>query len=408
MQSLIAHYQQLLGLPETWKVSNVRLSLSGTQIEIHLEYIGPKVECPECGNTGRVYDLAPEQRWRHLDTMEYETHLIARVPRCECKEHGVKTIKVPWATRYSRYTLKFEALAVELLQECSSIQSASRLLRLNWHATNEIMNRAVERGLNRRNKNAIDHLGIDEKSFRAGHQYVTTMNDLEGGRVLDVVQTRTTEATGKLLQSLEKAQRQAVKSISMDMWKPFAIAVKKHLPQADIVHDRFHISKYLNDAVDTVRRQESRQLHHAGNRTLIGSKFIWLRNPENMTPSQRTSFDQLMACELKTGRAWAIKNMFREFWRLGCRDSASFFFDYWSERVDQLELKPMIKVKELLKRHFDNILNYFKHEITNAVSEGLNSKIQLYKASARGFHSFQSYRTRILFYCGKLNMAIAG
>ncbi|NTW32220.1 MAG: transposase, partial [Bacteroidetes bacterium] len=195
MQSLIGHYQQLLGLPETWKISDVRLLLSGTRIEIHLEYIGPKVECPECGNAGRVYDLAPEKRWRHLDTMEYETHLIARVPRCECKEHRVKTIKVPWATRYSRYTLKFEALAVELLQECSSILSASRLLRLNWHATNEIMRRAVERGLNRRNKNAIDHLGIDEKSFRAGHQYVTTLNDLKGGRVLEVVQTRTNEAT---------------------------------------------------------------------------------------------------------------------------------------------------------------------------------------------------------------------
>jgi len=235
---------------------------------------------------------------------------------------------------------------------------------------------------------------------------VTILNDLEGGRVLEVVQSRTTEAAEKLLQSLEAPQRQAVKSISMDMWKPFAIAAQKHLPQADIVHDRFHISKYLNEAVDTVRRQESRQLHHAGDRTLIGSKFTWLRNPENMTQRQRTRFDQLMACELKTARAWSLKNMFREFWRLGCRDSASFFFDYWSERVERLGLKPMIKVKELLRRHFDNVLNYFDHEMTNAASEGLNSKIQLYKASARGFHSFESYRARILFYCGKLDMAI--
>ena len=408
MQSLITHYQQLLVLPDSWQVVDVRLSMSGTRIEVYLEFIGSQVQCPECGKAGRIYDLAPEQRWRHLDTMQYETHLIARIPRCECKEHGVKTMKVPWAAKYSRYTLKFEAVAVELLQHCSSIQAAARLLRLSWHATNEIMNRAVERGLSRRSKNAIDHLGIDEKSFRAGHRYVTILNDLEGGRVLEVVQNRTTEATEQLLQSLEEPQRQAVKSISMDMWKPFAIAAKKLLPQADMVHDRFHISKYLNEAVDTVRRQESRQLLHAGDRTLIGSKFTWLRNPENMTESQRASFEKLMAGELKTAKAWALKNMFREFWRLDCRDSASFFFDYWSKRVEQLKLKPMIKVKELLKRHFDNILNYFKHEITNAVSEGLNSKIQLYKAAARGFHSFSSYRTRILFYCGKLNMAITG
>jgi len=126
MQSLITHYQQLLGLPATWKVSDVLLSKSGPRIEIHLEYIGFKVECPACGKAGRLYDQAPEQRWRHLDTMQCETHLIARVPRCECKEHGVKTIKVPWASKYSRYTLMFEAVAVELLQNCSSIAQAFR------------------------------------------------------------------------------------------------------------------------------------------------------------------------------------------------------------------------------------------------------------------------------------------
>jgi len=111
--------------------------------------------------------------------------------------------------------------------------------------------------------------------------------------------------------------------------------------------------------------------------------------------------------EFKTGQAWALKNMFRVFWQLGCADAASYFFEYWSKRVDEVDLKPLIEVKELLQRHFDHILTYFKHAITNAVSEGLNSKIQIVKATARGFHRFESYRTRILFYCGKLNMAIS-
>jgi transposase len=187
------------------------------------------------------------------------------------------------------------------------------------------MSRAVKRGLSRRNMDAIEHIGIDEESFRAGHQYVTTLNDLKGGRVLEVVETRTPKATVRLLSSLKKSQRKQIKSVSLDMWKPFKSAVNKLLPKADIVHDRFHISKYLNDAVDTVRRQESSQLDKAGDRTLIGSKFAWLRNPENMTKKQRTGFNHLMACELKTGMAWSLKNMFRIFWQLTNRDSADFF-----------------------------------------------------------------------------------
>ncbi|MDT9547741.1 MAG: transposase [Chlorobium phaeovibrioides] len=150
----------------------------------------------------------------------------------------------------------------------------------------------------------------------------------------------------------------------------------------------------------------SRALKTAGDKTLIGSKYTWLRNPENMSDKQRADFDQLMTCELQTGTAWSLKNMFRAFWVLTSRDSAEYFFQYWSDAVDRSKLKPIIKVKDMMVRHLDGILNFTRHRTTNAVSEGLNSKIQLIKASARGFHSFESYRTRILFYCGKLDMAI--
>ena len=406
MESLTSHYQQLLSLPSTWNVDNVDLSLPQKRVTITLKYIGQDVTCPECESSCSIYDHAPEQRWRHLDTMQFETILVARLPRVNCKEHGVKTASAPWADKHSRFTLMFEGFVVQLLQHCASTQAVASMLRLSWHSVDQIMRRAVARGMKRRSKEAIRHLGIDEKSFRAGHQYVTIMNDLDGGRVLDVVETRTKKATVKLLTSLAAKQRKKVLSVSVDMWKPFAYAVRKKVPQADIVHDRFHTSKYLNEAVDTVRRQESRKLKTAGDKTLIGSKYAWLRNPENMSDKQRADFDQLMTCELQTGTAWSLKNMFRAFWVLTNRDAAEYFFQYWSGAIDRSELAPMIKVKDMMTRHLEGILNFTRHRTTNAVSEGLNSKIQLIKASARGFHSFESYRTRILFYCGKLDMAI--
>lgn len=142
-----------------------------------------------------IYDHAPEQKWRHLDTMQFETILVCRLPRCNCKKHGVKTVSAPWAERHSRFTLMLEGFVVQLLQHCSNTQAVATLLGLSWHAVDQIMLRAVKRGLKLRDNQAIEHLGLDEKSFRAGHQYVTTLNDLDGGRILEVLETRTAEAT---------------------------------------------------------------------------------------------------------------------------------------------------------------------------------------------------------------------
>jgi len=175
MDSLTSHYQQLLGLPSTWKVENVDLSMPGKRVTIKLKHVGQDVKCPECGTSCSIYDHAPEQRWRHLDTMQFETILVARLPRGNCKEHGVKTVAAPWADKHSRFTLMFEGFVVQLLQHCASTQAVATLLNLSWHAVDQIMRRAVERGLHRRNTEAIEHLGIDEKSFRSGHRYVTTL-----------------------------------------------------------------------------------------------------------------------------------------------------------------------------------------------------------------------------------------
>lgn len=331
---------------------------------------------------------------------------IARIPRCQCETCGVKTIAVPWAAPHSRFTLMFEGFAVALLQHCSSVQAASNILKLDWHAVDQIMKRAVERGLLRREPDDVVHVGMDEKSFRSGQKYITILNDLDKSRVLDVIEDRTLTATKKLLGTLSKQQRKAVKSVSLDMWQAFATATHKLLPAADIVHDRFHISKYLNDAVNKVRHQESQELKKDGDTRLVGSKYTWLRNPEKMTKSKKTRFNELMACEFKTGVAWVLKNIFRDFWNCSSGLRGEIFFAYWCELVDKTKLKPLIKVKDMMERHKGNILNYFKHQVSNAISEGINSKIQLIKATARGFRGFESYRTRILFYCGKLDMKI--
>jgi len=399
------HYALLLGVGSPWEVKTVDLNLPDKKVEIVLSWQwGQSAKCPECGRACSLHDSAPERTWRHLDTMQFTTLIRASTPRSNCPEHGVKTMLVPWAEPHSRFTLLFERFAVEVLLASASVSQACTLLDIGWETAHTIMSRAVARGLERRQLTALKHLGMDEKSFGRGQSYVTLLTDLAEARVLDVVADRTTAASEQLWATLTPAQKQGVAAVAVDMWEPFIQTIRKEVPQADIVHDKYHVSSYLGEAVDKVRRQEHKELLAEGDATLTGSRQLWLYNPENFTAEQRQEFAALKDLHLKVARAWAAKELFTKFWDYQEEGWARRFFKDWFGWVSRSRLKPMITVAQMLKRHLENILTYLKHHITNAVTEGLNSKIQNLKAAARGFRNFQNYRIRILFFCGKLEL----
>jgi transposase len=399
------HYALLLGIGSPWEVKDVALKLAEKKVEIELGWQwGSAAQCPECGRECSIHDRAPERTWRHLDTMQFITVIRARTPRANCPEHGVKTMTVPWAAPQGRFTLHFERFAIEVLLACANVQAGCELLGIGWETGHEIMKRAVARGLERRQLDQLKHLGLDEKSFKRGHSYVTLLTDLEQSRVLEVVEDRTTEAAGQLWDTLSAEQRAAVEAVAVDMWEPFIQSVREQVPAADVVHDKFHVSKYLNEAVDKVRRQEHKELLAQGDETLTGSRQLWLYNPQNHSAEQASEFAALKELNLKVARAWAAKELFTKFWQYQEAGWARRFFKDWFGWISRSRLKPMIAVARMLKRHLGNLLTYLKHHITNAVTEGLNSKIQSLKSAARGFRNFQNYRTRILFFCGKLDL----
>ena len=402
---LAKHYAQLLGIGSPWGVKTVALHLKEKQVEIELCWQwGAAAKCPECGRACSIHDCAPERTWRHLDTMQFITLLRARAPRADCPVHGVKTMQVPWAAPQGRFTHLFERFAVEVLLASATVSQACELLGLGWETAQEIMRRAVERGLGQRQLEGLKHLGMDEKSFGRGQSYITLLTDLDQSRVLDVVEDRTVEASQQLWQTLTPEQKAGVEAVAVDMWEPFIRTIEQAVPDADIVHDKFHVSKYLGEAVDKVRRQEHKELMAQGDETLKGSRQLWLYNPENFSEKQRTEFAALKDLQLKVARAWAAKELFTQFWEYQEIGWARRFFKDWFGWVSRSRLKPLVEVAQLLKRHLENLLTYLKHHITNAVTEGLNSKIQNLKAAARGFRSFRNYRIRILFFCGKLEL----
>jgi transposase len=398
-------YQTIFGLSAPWIVSRVELMEAEQAVHVWVEETtGTVFPCPECQVSAPIYDRA-ERRWRHLDTCQFTTVLRARVPRVECATHGVKTVRVPWAEPGSRFTLLFERLAIAWLKEATPAAVARRL-GLTWDEARGIMARAVRRGVARRTQEPVARLGIDEKSFLKRHQYVSVVVDLDRACVLHVADDRKAESLEPYFQGLTPEQREGIEAIAMDMWEPYRKTVRGQVPEADrkIVFDKFHVLQHVSDAVDQVRKQESKQLAAAGDTTLKGTKYAWLRNPANFSRKAWREFAALRTSSLKSARAWAMKESLRRLWRYTYVGAARTFFNWWYWWATHSRLEPMIKVARMLKRHLENILTYLTHRITNAVTEGLNAKIQWVKYGARGFRNREAFKTAILFHCGGLDL----
>jgi transposase len=402
--SLKSHYALLLGLDEDWRVDDVELALDQKRVTISLEFIGRRTVCPDCGAECPLKDHAEERTWRHLDTMQFETLLKARTPRCQCATCGVKTAAVPWADKHSRFTLLFEAFAIDVLLASATVQAAARLLGLSWDQAHAIMQRAVERGLAQRKLAGVRRVGLDEKSFGKGQDYVTTLTDLDGARVLDVAPGRTEEAADEVWKSLSKRQRTQLQAVAIDMWQAYENSIARHAPQAAIVHDKFHVAKHLNEGVDRVRRQEHKRLKAQGDDRLTGTRYLWLYSSDSLDEQRSEQLEDLRRQQLQTARAWGLKDYFRWFWTHADATGGAEFFQDWYNWAIRSRLEPMKSVARMLNARLKHLLNWFQHRITNATSEGFNSLIQTLKANARGFRNFNNYRTRILFFCGKLSL----
>jgi transposase len=400
-------YQQILGITSPWFVERVELKLEEGEVHVHLAHSNSfEWKCAECGKVCPLHDHQPERVWRHLDTCQYQTLLHAPVPRTACAEHGVRLVRVPWAEPQSRFTALFERLAIDWLGAASQTAVAARL-GLSWDEVHGIMERAVARGLKRQKAEKTPYLGVDEKAFRKGHRYATIVNDLERGRVLYVAEERKQASLDGFWATLSSEQLSSVEGIAIDMCEPYEQSIRKHVPEADkkIVYDKFHVAKQLGEAVDRVRRQENKQLRSDGDERLVGTKYQWLRNPDNMTDEQWRTFGELRRSNLKTARAWALKEQAMLLWDYRYERPARKHFDWWYRWATHSRLQPMIDKAKMLKSRLTNILTYLTHPITNATSESINSKIQWVKYTARGFRNFDNFATAIYFHCGGLDLS---
>ncbi len=399
-------YEQILGITAPWQVELVELKLESGQILIRVEGSSAALLCPECGERCPAYD-SDERRWRHLDTCQYRTILIAKVPRVRCEEHGVRQVRVPWSEERSRFTALFEALVIDWLQASESIAAVAKGMRLSWEEVAGIRSRAVARGLERRGRAKLpSNVGVDETSITRGHEYITVVNSLNEARVLEVTDGRTEASLNAFWEQYEPSELERVEKVAMDMWPGYIGSTRKYLTDADskIVFDKFHILQHLGHAVDLVRRAEDRQLRAEGDERLIKTRYLWLTHPDRLEGEARDRIDSLRKGTLRTARAFRYKEHASRLWGYVRRGMAERLWRQWLHGALRCKLEPIRVVARLIRKHWSGVINAASSNVTNAMSESLNSRIQRIKKRACGFRSRTRFREAILFHLGGLDL----
>lgn len=399
-------YDQLLGLVAPWKVESVSLRLAEQEIEVRVVCQETRWGCPECSERMHIHEWE-ERTWRHLDSCQCKTLISARVPRVRCTKHGSQVVAVPWAEKFSRFTRLFERLAIDLLQICS-VTDACRLLRISWDEADGIKQRAVDRGLARKSPRTLQRLCVDEKQAGSGQQYVTVVAQVTDRQtVVEYVGDGRQEASlDAFYQTLSAEQLDGIQAVAMDMHRPYFNSTVRYVPGAEdkIVYDPFHLVQHMNKAVNKVRRQEHALLLAEGNDLLKGTRSLWLYGYENLPAGQVELFDRLKCLNLRTARAWALKETFRHWWRYDSVGWARRHFKRWYNWAIRSRLEPIKKVARMCRDHLENILTYFKHDLTNGHIEGLNNRIQGLVKKAYGYRNRERFKRDILFHLGGLDL----
>ncbi len=398
-------YQKLLNPPAPWKVSKVELTEDGSRVDVWLDHDTYTFLCSECHKKAPTYDHMRERVFQHLDTCESKTFLHVRLPRIKCPEHGVKQGVFPLAGPYLDVTTKLEAKCIQVLHVCDRA-AAAEITGVSWERLGGMMKRAVKRGLERRGDAVPSVLGIDEKQVFSGHRYFTIVSDPENHCVFDVI------TEGRAIKDItywfkeRKEKLKKVGKITMDMSAGYASLSRKYMPNADICFDHYHVVAIMNKAVDDVRKEAQKEIVNDADLDLFyHSRMAFLYGAENLPEKYRSNFEQAKSISAKTARAWEIKELLRNLWKVNpTEDELKNYFRKWYWRATHSRLKPICDAARTLKRHWEGIKSAIMHRLSNSAAEGLNSKIEVIKRSACGFRNREVFKTAILFHCGNLDL----
>lgn len=396
-------FKMALGIGDPWEVEEIKFSAEKERLDIRIRhYRGTKFVCSQCGGEHGIHDTV-DRSWRHLNFFQYEAHIHCRVPRTKCEFSGkVKRIEVPWARPGSGFTLLFEAFVMELAKEMAMSvtggivgEQDTRLMR--------VVNHYVWEGRKKVDMSKVKKIGVDETSRKKGHDYVTIVADLEEERILFATEGKDSSTIKKFVDDFKEhgGDPDQIVAASIDLSPAFQKGMQENIPSAEITFDHYHVIGLVNKALDEVRRAEAKDQV-----ALKHSRYWWLKNPQNLKAKQAKGLAKLTQMNLKTARAYRIKLVLQDIYKLKDPELAETALKKWYFWATHSRIPQIIKVAKTIKAHWDGVMNYFKEKITNGLVECFNGIIQTIKRRARGYRNSTNFITMIYLVKGNLDFGL--
>jgi transposase len=399
---------EIIGIEKPWKVESVTFDGVDT-VDIELGYIRslrPKAPgCPECGSEETSYYDMVDKTWRHTDMCDQICFIHGKVPRIRCKACGkVSRVKAPWAAdTINNYTDSFEAKVVRL-SKAMPVTDVCKEMRLDDSTVWTILDRHVDACMSRQDLSEVHTYYVDEKAIRKGHVYLSSFLD-QDHNVIYVGKDNTIETVTGFRVHLESHRGSPlnIKHISMDMGAGYISGAKLNFPNAKVTFDRFHVAEHATEAVNDVRKREYARLVDEQEKGMLkGQRYLFLKNYKNLDEEGQTKVRSLVSSFPDLGVVYTFKESLRRAWEYERKYDAFLFLQRWIGEAKETGIPELLKLVGLVESHLDGILNWYESRISNGVMEGFNSVLQAFKGRARGYRSFERYRTMIYLRCSGL------
>jgi transposase len=364
--------------------------------------------CSICGAKAPGYDHTPERRFDFIPLWNIPVQIVYRPRRVNCPKHGIVVEMIPWSQGKEQTTTTFQIFLAQWARLLSWKTVAERF-RTTWDTVSLSVKRVVDYGLEHRDLCGVEAIGIDEMSIGKGHNYITAAYQIDEGkqRLLWIGEKRKVKTLLRFFHEFGKDRSARLKFVCTDMWKPYLKVIKKKASQALNVLDRFHIMKKFGEAIDKVRRDEHSALERNGYESILSkSRWTLLKRPENLTDKQGVALKTLLQYNLKSVRAYLLREEFQRFWAYTSPYWAERFLDEWIRKTMLSKIEHMKKVALMLRSHKELVMNWFvaKGQFSSGVVESLNNVAKVTMRKSYGFRNYETLKYALYHTLGKLPM----
>lgn len=380
---------------------------NGCRVEVALRpRFSSRGYCSGCVRRGPTYDHLPVRQFDFVPLWGIAAVLMYAMRRIDCPRCGVKVELVPWATGKHRLT-KSMTVFLACWAKLLSWKQISAVFGVSWDTVYDAVACVVDYGLKHRDLSGIQAIGVDEVAYAKGHRYLTLVYQIDHGcrRLLHISEGRTAKSLLRFFRMLGRDRSAKIQYVCSDMWRAYLKVIRKKLPEAIHILDRYHIVANLNKALDKIRAGEAKRLQAQGYEAhLSHTRWCFLKRRRNLTAKQRIKLKDVIRYDLKTVRAYLKVQAFDHLWSYQSPAWAGKFLDAWCRDVMRSRLDPLKQVARSLRQHRELILNWFiaKKQYNSGIVEGLNTNVKLTFRKAYGFRTQRAIQVALYHQLGHL------